>query len=67
MEYNESTRRRYAMGNVYELNGEIFTSVEAFLEALAHEYKSGDRELALSKLDDYGFDISDLGVRPEGA
>lgn len=55
------------MGEAYELNGELFVSVEAFLEALAHEYKSGDKELALSKLDDYGFEVSDLGVRPDGA
>ena len=55
------------MGDAYELNGELFTSVEAFLEALAHEYKTGDRELVLSVLDDYGFDISDINVRTEGA
>lgn len=55
------------MGTVYELNGELFTSVEDFLEALAHEYKHGDKELALSVLDDNGFELSDLGVRPDGA
>lgn len=52
---------------VYEFNGELFVSVEEFLEALAHEYKTGDRDLALSALDEYGFVLSDLGVRPEGA
>ncbi len=51
---------------VYELNGEIYKGVEEFLEALAHEYKAGDREMALSKLDDYGFELSDIGVRPAG-
>lgn len=55
------------MGEAYELNGELYTSVEAFLEALAYEYKHGDKELVLSLLDDYGFEFSDLGVRPEGA
>lgn len=51
----------------YEFDGQLFVSVEAFLEAIAHEYKIGDRDLALSALDDYGFELSDLGVRPEGA
>jgi hypothetical protein len=51
---------------VYELNGELYQSVEVFLEAVAHEYKTGDKELALSKLDDYGFDMTDIGVRPAG-
>ncbi|MBC7746772.1 hypothetical protein H7Y40_02190 [Pedobacter sp.] len=55
------------MSGVYELNGEVFTSVELYLEALAHEYKTGDSELVLTKLDDDGLALSDLGVRPAGA
>ncbi len=55
------------MGQGYEFNGELYNNVEEFLEAIAHEYKEGDRDLALSTLDDYGFSLSDLGVRPEGA
>jgi hypothetical protein len=55
------------MGEAYEFDGELFTSVESFLEAIAHEYKVGDKDLALSALDDYGFELSDIGVRPEGA
>lgn len=51
----------------YEFDGELFTSVETFLEAIAHQYKTGDRDLALTALDEYGFELSDLGVRPEGA
>ncbi len=51
---------------VYELNGELYENVEVFLEALAHEYKTGDSDLVLSKLDDYGFDMTDIGVRPDG-
>ncbi len=51
---------------VYELDGEIFNSASEFLEALAHEYKTGDKKLVLSKLDDYGFEVSDIGVRPGG-
>ncbi len=52
--------------SVYEFNGELYDNVEAFLEAVAHEYKSGDRDLALSALDDHGFELSDIGVRPDG-
>jgi hypothetical protein len=51
---------------VYELNGEIYENVEVFIEALAHEYKVGDRDLVLSKLDDYGLELTDIGVRPAG-
>lgn len=51
----------------YEFDGQLFTNVESFLEAIAHEYKAGDKDLALTALDEYGFELSDLGVRPEGA
>lgn len=54
------------MGEAYELGGELFTSVGEFLEALAHEYKTGDKDMVMSKLTEHGFDFSDLGVRPEG-
>lgn len=55
------------MGQAYEFDGEQFDNVEEFLQALAHGYKDGDRELVLSTLDDYGFSLSDLGVRPDAA
>lgn len=55
------------MGQAYVFDGEEFDGVEEFLQALAHAYKDGDRELALSALDDYGFSLSDIGVRPDGA
>lgn len=51
---------------VYEFDGELFENVGDFLQALAHEYKVGDSELVVSTLEDYGFDISDIGVRPKG-
>ena len=53
------------MGQAYEFDGDLFTSVGEFLKAVAHEYRTGDRDLAVTTLEDYGFDISDLGVRPE--
>lgn len=48
-------------GAVYEFNGEIFETVGAFLNALAHEYKVGDQELVKTALEDYGFDLTDIG------
>ena len=55
------------MGQAYEFNGELFTSEGEFLNALAHEYKTGDTEMVVDALEDYGFTLSDIGVRPEGA
>ena len=54
------------MGQAYEFDGELYNTVEEFLEAVAHAYKSGDKAAAESALDDYGFDLSDIGVRPNG-
>jgi len=54
------------MGNVYTFDGQLYENVEEFLSAVAHEYKSGDQDLALTALDDYGFSLTDIGVRPEG-
>lgn len=54
------------MGQAFEFDGRLYDNVEEFLDAVAHEYKSGDSDLARSALDDYGFSLSDIGVRPEG-
>ena len=45
---------------VYELNGELFESAGEFLDAAAHEYKFGDKDLIVQKLEDYGFELSDI-------
>lgn len=50
------------MGNAYELDGELFTTVGEFLDAAAHEYKHGDRDLAIQTLEDYGFSLSDINA-----
>lgn len=50
------------MGNVYELDGELFTNVGEFLDAAAHEYKHGDADLAVQTLEDYGFTLSDVNA-----
>ena len=53
--------------DVLEFDGELFDTVGDFLQAMAHEYKVGDSDLVVSTLEDYGFELSDIGVRPHGA
>lgn len=55
------------MGQAYELNGTLYDNVEEFLEACAHEYKTGDSEQVVDKLEEHGFTLADINVRPEGA
>ena len=54
------------MGQAYEFDGRFFETSGEFLDALAHEYTSGDRQLVVDALEEYGFSLSDIGVRPEG-
>lgn len=53
------------MGEAYEFNGELYNNSEEFLDAIAHEYKAGDKDLALQALNDFGFDLTDINVRPD--
>ena len=55
------------MGEAFEFDGQFFETEGEFLDALAHEYKNGDSELAVDTLEKYGFSLADIGVRPEGA
>jgi len=60
------------MGNAYELDGQLFTNVGEFLDAASHEYKHGDKDLAVQALEDYGFSLSDINAgghqpHPHGA
>lgn len=55
------------MGQAYEFDGVLYNTDGEFLDAVAHEYKHGDKELAVAALEDYGFTLSDISVRPEGA
>ena len=50
------------MGYAYELDGQLFTNVGEFLDAAAHEYKHGDKDLAMQTLEDYGFTLSDINA-----
>lgn len=50
------------MGNAYEMDGQLFTSVGEFLDAAGHEYKHGDKDLAVQTLEDYGFSLSDISA-----
>lgn len=52
------------MGQAFEFDGQLFNSEGEFLDALAHEYKSGDKELVVDALESYGYTLADLGVRP---
>lgn len=54
------------MANVYEFDGELFTNSGEFLDALSHEYKSGDKDLVIQTLEDYGFSIGDISTGSEG-
>ena len=54
------------MGQAFEFDGRIFESEGEFLDALAHEYKVGDREMVVDVLEQYGYDVSDINVRPGG-
>lgn len=45
----------------YEFDGERYETIGDFLQALAHEYKVGDKELVVETLEEYGFDLSDIG------
>lgn len=47
---------------VYEFNGELFENSGEFLDALAHEYKTGDKDIVVTTLEEYGFDLGDIGV-----
>lgn len=47
---------------VYELDGELFTSVGEYLDAAAHEYKHGDKDQAITSLENYGFTLSDINA-----
>ncbi|HEX8390377.1 MAG TPA: hypothetical protein VF597_03080 [Candidatus Saccharimonadales bacterium] len=55
------------MGKVFELDGQLFETEGEFLDAAAHEYKTGDQDLAKSTLEEYGYSLNDVNVRPEGA
>ncbi len=54
------------MAQTYEFEGEIYETDGELLDALAHEYKVGDKELVVDALEKFGYSLSDLNVRPGG-
>lgn len=52
------------MGQAYEFDGQLFDNEGEFLDALAHEYKIGDKELVVDALENFGYSLADIGVRP---
>lgn len=61
------TKEIHMVDQVYEFDGKLYDTVGEFLQALAHAYKAGQEDLVLSALDDFGFDLNDIGVRPHEA
>lgn len=51
---------------VYEFEGQLYTTEGEFLGALAHEYRTGDQELVVDTLENCGYSLSDINVRPGG-
>ncbi len=52
------------MAQTYEFDGQVFDTDGELLDALAHEYKVGDKELVVDALEKYGYSLSDINVRP---
>lgn len=52
------------MGEAYEFDGVLYDTEGEFLTALAHEYRVGDHETVVDTLENYGFSLSDINVRP---
>ncbi|HMR72893.1 MAG TPA: hypothetical protein PKD68_02690 [Candidatus Saccharibacteria bacterium] len=52
--------------DVYEFEGTLYETSGELLDALAHEYRSGDKTLVVDTLERYGFTINDINVRPGG-
>ncbi len=48
--------------SVYEFGGIIYENAGEFLDVLAHEYRIGDKELVVATLEEYGFDLADIGA-----
>jgi hypothetical protein len=65
--YTKGVNKEADMGQAYELDSELYNNVEEFLDACAHAYKTGDKELIVDTLENYGFSLSDINVRPDGA
>lgn len=50
----------------YEFDGELYSTAGELLDALAHAYRTGNKEAVMDALEQYGFSLSDLNVRPGG-
>ena len=52
------------MGQAFEFDGIQYDNEGEFLDAVAHAYRGGDHQTALDALEDYGYSMSDIQVRP---
>lgn len=47
---------------MFEFNGELFENEVDFLDAARKEYETGDQQLVLDALEEFGFDLNDLKI-----
>ena len=47
---------------MFEFNGELFENEIDFLDAARVEYETGNKQIVKDALEEYGFDLSDLGA-----
>lgn len=52
------------MKHAFEFDGQLYETEGELLDAMAHEYKTGDKELVVDALEELGYSLADLGVRP---
>lgn len=50
------------MSQTYEFDGQVFETDGELLDALAHEYKVGDKELVVDTLEQFGYSLSDINL-----
>ncbi len=50
---------------VYEFGGMFYDKLDEFLERLALEYKSGNREVVIATLEEYKLTLTDIGITEE--
>lgn len=55
------------MTEVYVYDGESFYNQGEFIDAVSHGYKEGDHQGAIDALEEHGFSLADIGVRPGAA
>lgn len=50
---------------VYEYGGMLYSKLEEFLERLALEYKTGNKDVVLAALEEYKLTLADIDITGE--